>query len=553
MRLKMIVSLTMACSALFAQGVKKEMPITKKYLNFPVEHAQERQRMTMKIPGADERSFVIRLSDGKPDYWVFSDVSAFLGKTIEIDYPQNVNGWELIYQSDEINGADSLYREANRPQFHFSTRRGWINDPNGLVYYDGEYHLFYQHNPYERNWENMHWGHAVSKDLIHWNELSDALYPDKQGTMFSGTAVVDYKNTSGFKTGKEDVIVAAYTADSPDNEVQCVAFSNDRGRTFTKFEGNPVIDTKAKWGTKNLRDPKLFWHEKSGKWVMVLFEKTGMSFFNSDNLKDWTFQSHISGFWECPELFELPVDGNPSVTKWVLYGAAGTYLLGSFDGKTFTPETDKLRYFSGKMYAAQTFNNIPEEDGRRIQIGWGQIDQRGMPFNGMMMFPTEFSLRTTREGVRLFSEPIAEIETLHQKSYKWENLTGAEANEKLKEVKGDIFQIKMKIKLLDRTSFGLNFKGNSILHYDMNWNTLNGEFYGGDQIDQLTFYYELLVDRTSVELFADHGKFSLIAQLQAAKNTNGFEFGDWANIQVEELEVYELKSIWESVQAKHPF
>ncbi|MGQ8335192.1 GH32 C-terminal domain-containing protein [Sunxiuqinia sp. A32] len=546
MKLKMTVLFTMAFCALFAQGVKREITISKKYLNFPVEHAQERQRMAMILPGTDDRSFVIRLSDGDPDYWVFSDVSAFIGKTIEIEYPKASEGLANIYQSDEINGADSLYKESKRPQFHFSPRRGWNNDPNGMVYNKGEYHLYYQHNPYERNWENMHWGHAVSKDMIHWEELPDALYPDSIGTMFSGTATVDFENTSGFKTGDEDVIVAAYTADSPGNEVQCIAYSNDRGRTFQKYSGNPVIDTKEKWGTKNLRDPKIFWHAESGKWVMVLFEKTGMSFFNSDNLKDWDFQSHTGGFWECPELFELPVDGDKENTRWVLYGASGTYILGSFDGKVFTPETDKLRYFRGKMYAGQTFNNIPKEDGRRIQIGWGQIEQPGMPFSRMMMFPNEFTLRTTKEGVRLFSEPIAEIEHLHEKSYKWENLTREEANEKLKNLEGDVFRIKMKVKLLDGTDFSLKYNGNSILHYDMNWNNLNGEFYGGDQIENLTFYYEILVDRTSVEIFADHGKFSLVAQLQEAKNKNGFEFDkNWATIKIEELEINELKSIWE--------
>ncbi|MFV0591729.1 MAG: 2,6-beta-D-fructofuranosidase [Draconibacterium sp.] len=545
MRIKITVLFVVAFSALLAQPVKKEFAVTKRYLNFPVEHAQERQRMNMKIPGTDDRSFVIRLSDGNPDYWVFCDVSAFIGKTIEIEYPGTVKGWNKIYQSDKISGADSLYQETKRPQFHFTTRRGWINDPNGLVFYAGEYHLFYQHNPYERDWENMHWGHAVSKDLLHWEELPDALYPDEMGTMFSGTATVDFENTSGFKTGKEEVIVAAYTTDSPDNEVQCIAYSNDRGRTFTKYEGNPVIDSKAKWGTKNLRDPKIFWHKASQKWVMVLFEKTGMSFYNSDNLKDWSFQSHILGFWECPEFFELPVDGNQANKKWVLYGASGTYMLGTFDGKKFTPETDKLMYFRGKMYAAQTFNNITEQDGRRIQIGWGQIDQKGMPFNSMMMFPTEFTLQTTREGVRLFSEPIAEIEQLHAKSFKWENLSKDEANEKLRDLKGDIFHVKMKVKLLDGTSLGLKYNGNSILHYDMNGNNLNDVFYGGNQLEDLTFYYEILIDRTSVEIFADHGKFSLIAQLREAKNTNGFEFEDWSNIKIEALEVHELKSIWD--------
>ncbi len=546
MKISATILLMMAFSLMYAQEVKKELTITKKYLNFPVENAQERERMNLKLPDMDDRSFVIRLSDDNPDYWVFVDVSSFIGKTIEIEYPKNVKGWDKIYQSDEINGTDSLYRETNRPQFHFSSRRGWINDPNGMLYYDGEYHLFYQHNPFERNWENMHWGHAVSKDMVHWNELPDALHPDEIGTMFSGTAVVDYKNTSGFKSGKENVIVVAYTADSRDNEVQCIAYSNDKGRTFEKYKGNPVINSKAKWGTKNLRDPKLFWHEASHKWVMVLFEKTGMSFYNSDNLKDWTFQSHILGFCECPEFFELPVDGNSKNTKWVLYGASGTYMLGSFDGKKFTPETNKLRYFSGNMYAAQTFNNIPEKDGRRIQIGWGNIDLKGMPFNSQMMFPTEFTLRATREGVRLFSEPIKEIDLLHNETYTWNNLSREEANEKLKDLSGDLFHIKMKIKLIDGTDLGMNYNGNTLFHYDMNHNRLNDQFYGGDHIDNMTFYYEILIDRTCVEIFADHGKFSIISPIEKAKSNQGLEFKNyWGQIDIEELTVSKLNSIWE--------
>ncbi|UII19769.1 DUF4980 domain-containing protein [Fulvivirga ligni] len=521
---------------------KKELKIKKKYINFPIQESVDRQLVNFYLDGNKLTYNNIRIANDKVDYWVFMDVSRYKGQKMAFEFPANVKGIEQIYQADTIAGASNMYQERLRPQAHFSSRRGWINDPNGLVYYDGEYHLFYQHNPYERNWVNMHWGHAISTDLVHWQELPDVLSPDSLGTMFSGTAVVDYKNTSGFKSGKEDVIVAAYTTDSRDNEVQCIAYSNDRGRTFQKYEGNPVIDTKEKWGTKNLRDPKIFRHEASGKWVMVLFEKTGMSFFNSNNLKDWTFQSHILGFWECPEFFELPVDGDQNQKKWVLYGASGTYILGSFDGKTFTPETDKLRYFRGSMYAAQTFNNIPEQDGRRIQIGWGQIQEPDMPFNSMMMFPTVFTLRTTREGVRLFSEPIAEIEKLHEKAYTWKNLTREEANEKLKEPTGDVFHIRMKVKLLDGIDFRLKYNGNTILHYDMNGNNLNGQFYGGDHIENLTFYYDIIVDRTSVEIFADHGKFSIISQLPEARNNNGFEFEN--AIEVQQLEVYELKSIW---------
>lgn len=534
-----------ACLSLFAQEATREIKITKKYLNIPVQSSQERQLMTIETGGEKVREFVIRLNKDRPDYWVFSDVSDFMGETLIITYPKKVKGIMEIYQSDHIAGADSLYKEKNRPQFHFTSKRGWNSDPNGLVYYDGEYHLFYQHNPYEIYWQNMHWGHAVSKDLIHWQELPYALYPDELGTMFSGSAAVDFNNTSGFQTGEEKPIIAAYTADGPEKQVQCIAYSNDRGRTFKKYEGNPVIDSKEKWNSRDTRDPKIFWHKDSKKWVMVLFEKDGHSFYNSDDLKSWTYQSHIGGFWECPELFQLPVDGNQYNKKWVICDAPGTYMIGEFDGQKFKSETEKLIYLSGKMYAAQTYNNIPEPGGRRIQTGWGQITHPGMPFNQMMTFPAELTLRSTRNGIRLCSEPIREIENLHIKSHYWSNLSKDEANAKLKSVKGDLFHIKMKVELLERVEFRFMMDGNSIANYNFNHNLLNGTFYGGDQIENMTISLELLIDRTSVEIFADNGRFTIIEPLPELNNRMGFEFEtDRSEIKIHNLEVHELKSIW---------
>ena len=236
----------MAVLSINAQEVS--IKITKKYLNLPISQSENRAKMEFSLDNKEKRSFVIRLASGKIDYWVFSDVSAYMGKTIKISYEGNPGGLSKIYQDDNIAQKDGLlYKEKNRPQFHFTTRRGWTNDPNGLIYYEeSEYHLFYQHNPYEREWENMHWGHAVSKDLVHWQELPTALFPDHLGTMFSGSAVIDYDNTSGFGKGKTPVMVAIYTAASPEKQVQCIAYSLDKGHTWTKYDKNPVIDSKAK-------------------------------------------------------------------------------------------------------------------------------------------------------------------------------------------------------------------------------------------------------------------------------------------------------------------
>ena len=548
-----IFILVMTISNLQAQQVERKFKVTKKYLNLPVQETQDRRAMAISAKGKDTRKFVIRLSEDRPDYWVFADLSDYKGQSITVTYPSKVKGFGQIYQSNEIAGSDSLYKEKSRPQFHFTSRRGWNNDPNGLVYYKGNYHLYYQHNPYESNWENMHWGHAVSKNLIHWKELGDVLYPDELGTMFSGSAVVDFNNSAGFQTGDEQTLIAAYTAhksvDDGARQTQCIAYSNDSGLTWTKYEGNPVIDSKDIWNSSNTRDPKIFWHDESNKWVMVLFEKDGHSFYNSDDLKNWTYLSHLRGFWECPELFELPVDGDQNNKKWVIYGASGTYFIGDFDGKEFTVESGKHTYCSGGLYAAQTYNNIPQSDGRRIQMAWGQIDHPGKPsFTQMMVFPTEFSLKTTRNGIRLFNQPIKEIELLHNKSFQLGEVSIADANTKLQKTKGDLFHIKMKVEILEGTSFQLHFRGNPILDYSMNHNLLNGSFYAGDD-SGLIKAFEVLIDRTSAEIYADEGGFTVVLALEAPKNDNGLEIYKHARykedpIKIHSLEVHELKSIW---------
>ncbi|MBC8619743.1 DUF4980 domain-containing protein [Parabacteroides faecis] len=521
------------------------LKITKKYLNLPVSHQKERAVMTLAVDGKPVRSFDIRLASGEPDYWVFCDVSSFKGKQIKISYRGDAAGMDKIYQADEIAGQDSLYKETNRPQIHYTQRRGWNNDPNGLIYYEGEYHLFYQHNPYERDWGNMHWGHAVSKDLIHWEELPIALFPDEHGTMFSGSAVIDYKNTAGFNKGNIPAMVAVYTADSPEKQVQCIAYSLDKGRTWTKYDGNPVVDSKAKWNSHDTRDPKVFWYEPTGKWVMVLNERDGHSIYNSDDLKHWTFESHITGFWECPELFELPVDGVTGNKKWVMYGASGTYMIGSFDGRTFVPESGKHYYSTGTIYAAQTFTNIPSGDGRRIQIGWGRISHPGMPFNGTMLLPTVLSLRTTKDGIRLFSEPIKELETLQIAKGQWKDLSAEKAGELLQLYNhtGSL-RIRTTLSLSHATNAGLSLYGQNLLDYDMNFNKVNGVFYSPEDMTSMEISVDIILDRTSVEVFVDGGAYSYSMERRAdPSNKDGFRF--WGNnIQVKNLEVYELQSIW---------
>ncbi|CEA15383.1 hypothetical protein ING2E5B_0616 [Fermentimonas caenicola] len=527
--------------SLSAEEIK--IKIDKQYLNLPVSHDQDRSKMTFKVDGEPDLSVVIRLAAGNADYWVFKDVSHLKGKTLTISYDGNSEGLNKMFQDDVIVGQDNLYKEKNRPQFHFTTRRGWINDPNGLIYYDGEYHLFYQHNPYERDWENMHWGHAVSKDLVHWEELPSALYPDHLGGMFSGSAVMDYDNTAGYNKGKTPAMIAIYTAAGADKQVQCIAYSLDKGRTFTKYEANPVIDSRHIWNSKDTRDPKVFWYTPGKHWVMVLNERDGHSIYTSSNLKDWKYESHVTGFWECPELFELPVDGNPNNTKWVMYGASGTYMLGSFDGKVFTPEKGKYQYTTGAIYAAQTFTNMP--DSRRIQVGWGRISHPEMPFNGMMLLPTELTLRTTKDGPRLFNLPVKETETLFTPVRDWQNLTSDKANDLLKEFYNtDCLRIKTTIKLSHATDAGFNLFGQRIVGYDMNSNTINGVFYSPEDMTSMELSADIYIDRTSIEVFIDDGAYSYSMERKPdTNNKEGFHF--WGNnIEVKDLQVFSVKSVW---------
>ncbi len=544
--MKHLLALMLCSAATYAAAADISIKITKRYLNLPVSQKEKRSVMTYIINGKEEQRFVIRLS-ANPEYWVFSDMSAYKGKTLKISFEGDATALSKIYQDDQINGQDSLYKEKKRPQYHFSTRRGWINDPNGMVFYEGEYHLYYQHNPFEREWENMSWGHAVSKDLVHWEELPVALHPDKIGTMFSGSAVIDYDNTSGFGKPGKPAMVVFYTADNPDRQVQCVAYSLDKGRTFTKYNGGkPVIDSKEKWNSKDTRDPRVFWHKPSKHWVMVLNERDGHSIYTSANLKDWTFESHITGFWECPDLFELPVDGDQNNRKWVMYGASNTYMIGSFDGKVFKPEGGKYYFSSGSIYAAQTFNNIPESDGRRIQIGWGRVPQAGMPFNNMMLLPTELTLRKTKDGLRLYSLPVKEVEQLCTPVKKWSGLSSAEANDKMKEFyDADKLRIKTTIKLSHATEAGFNLFAQRMVGYDMNFNMLNGMFYSPQDPTSMELTADIYIDRSSIEVFIDGGAYSYSMERKPDRNNReGFHF--WGNnIEVKNLEVFTVKSIWE--------
>ncbi len=394
-------------------GPARELVAAKRYLHFPVQSGARKRQVTVAVDGQTQRAFEIELADGTPQWWAPLEIGAWKGQTLRVTVdrlPADSQALAQLDQSDGLKAADELYREPLRGQFHFSARRGWLNDPNGLVFAGGKYHLFFQHNPYGCQWGNMHWGHAVSADLVHWQEWDEALYPDALGPMFSGSAVVDRNNTSGFGTGQEPPLVLIYTA-AGNPTVQCLAYSNDGGRTFTKYSGNPVLEQI----TPGNRDPKVLWHEPTHSWVMSLYvERAGkhtIQFFSSPNLKQWTPQGTAEPFFECPDLFVLPLDGDRQKEHWVLTAASSEYQLGSFDGHHFKPESPKLPGHRGAgFYAAQTYSSLGPQDDRQIQIGWLQAQAPAMPFNQCMSVPLELRLRSTAAGPRLSWQPVKELE-----------------------------------------------------------------------------------------------------------------------------------------------
>jgi fructan beta-fructosidase len=454
------------------------------------------------------------------------------------------------------------YTELYRPQFHFTPERNWQSDPNGLVFYRGEYHLFYQHNPYGKEWGFMHWGHAVSPDLLHWEHLPVALYPDNNSTdtvfctAFSGSAIVDENNVLGKQTSEEKTLVAFYTSYHCG---QRLAYSTDRGRTWNKYEANPVIPYDS---LDDARDPKVFWYAPLNQWIMILWRKPngldrqqGFSIYHSENLVSWVYKSHIPGFFECPDLVELNVNNRPDDTRWVLFDGDGSYLIGLFTGEMFIPETGKMQSdYGNHYYATQTWNHIPEEDGRTIQMAWmkgGKFPD--MPFQGQMTFPVELSLHKTGQTIRLVRTPIREIETLHGKNDHWENrniIPGIKDNI-LKRCKGDCFHIMGTFDLKTANSFGFMLRhGKKTPGIEVNYNVQRGVLTCLGKTAPLLpvngkIQLEILLDRTSLEIYANNGQVVMTSCIAPPKNNTNMElFTRGGELFVDQLNVYEVNTVW---------
>ena len=542
-------------AAQWVTNPKIDLTISQRYLLIPIKNGAAKRKLTTLVNGVVEVVNDVELANDEPDWWAHVDVGAWKGRQITLradKLAEDSKALTQIKQSNELPGADKIHKEPLRGQFHFSSRRGWLNDPNGLVYFNGEYHLFYQHNPYGREWGNMHWGHAVSPDMVRWEELGDKLAPDSFGPMFSGSAVVDWDNTSGLGKAGKPPLVLIYTA-AGDPTVQCIASSID-GRTFTKYAGNPVVKQIAGGN----RDPKVFWHEPTKKWVMVLYVelngKHTIHFFNSPNLREWKLASvteNTTGknnyLFECPDFFELPVDGDAGQKKWVLMAANSEYATGTFDGVKFTPEQSKLPGQRGQgFYAAQTFSDIPSRDGRRIQIGWFQTPAPGMPFNQSMTVPLELKLLKTADGPRLSWSPIVELEALRVRSTRSASPLGDPDGVLARATKDvDLLELRAEFQPGEKSETIFRFRGATIA-FDSGARELIVNNHRAPVVQKegkirLTAYF----DRNGLEVFANDGLTYFPIPFTPKADALGLVVQTKGGpVKFSKLEVHELKSSW---------
>jgi sucrose-6-phosphate hydrolase SacC (GH32 family) len=392
----------------------------------------------------------------------------------------------------------------------------------------------------------MHWGHAVGPDLIHWREVGEALYPDPLGPMFSGSAVVDWNNTSDFGRDGKPPLVLFYTA-AGNPTVQCLAYSNDGGQTFTKYEQNPVVDQF----TPGNRDPKIIWHEPNRRWVMTLYvesadKKHVIYFLTSPDLKQWTVASQTEGFFECPDLFELPLDGDKSRKKWVLTAASSEYQVGNFDGERFTPETPKLPGHRGRgFYAAQTFSDIPASDGRRIQIGWLQAPSPGMPFNQCLSVPLKLDLVTTPDGPRLTWSPVKELERLRAEKQIFPESVLPSSHRLTAPVSSELLEIVAVIEPEKATEVVFDLRGIPVVYDAVKQElSVNGHRASAPLRDG-RLDLRILVDRTVLEVFANGGlTYMPVPAIAAADNRAFVVSAGRGEVRLRKLEVHSLRSIW---------
>lgn len=449
-------------------------------------------------------------------------------------------------ETELLTPQPDLYREKYRPQFHFTARQwtvhtlepkrqeeGWLNDPNGLIYLDGEYHFFAQ------RWAKC-WIHAVSTDLIHWTELQPAFWDDERfGTgVQSGGAVYDRENVSGLSDDKNNPPLIAFWSGF-DNLSQCLSFSLDKGRTWTKYAQNPIF-------VRPERDPKVFWYEPTKKWIMVLSNNGKYDFFSSLNLLEWTkLPTSVPDCFECPDLFQLPIDNDLEQMKWVLVRGDGKYSVGDFDGTEFKPETETLPCdYGSHFYATMSWGEITESPGRRVQIAWMREGKYpGMPFNQQITFPCDLTLRNTDEGLRVFRNPVPEISKLHGEPHQWKDVVLNPGTSLPLDVPGDLFHIVAHLEIPEESTVTFYIRGRAV--------TLTNKIVFCDlspiSVQEQVTKVEILVDRTSIETFVNEGEVSLSSCFLPSDDLLTVECAGGSTT-LHSLEIFSLRSIWAEVQ-----
>ncbi len=430
------------------------------------------------------------------------------------------------------------YRQPLRPQFHYTPIQGHIGDATGLIYYRGEYHLFNMYDEWSRGrLAHKRWGHAVSTDLLHWQQLPailDTLVDNRPG---SGSGVVDWNNSSGLRAGPERTLIIFYT---DYQKGSCIAYSRDRGRTWVRYGGNPILA-----GAEDMRDPTVFWYPPASEWRMVRYEKKGFAFYRSSDLLHWVWLSRVDGYYECPDLFELPVVNSPGQSRWVLIDGNGTYVIGKFNGKEFIPETEELHVEYGKaMYATQTWKLTPE-GGPAYQMAWMRYPpDRRITWNGQMTFPAELTLRAFPEGLRLCRLPIDEVKNLRTSSRTWRDLTVPAGERPMPEAGGDLLEIRAELRSAGATDFGFVIHGQPI-RYSTATRTLRlGLESAPLAITGGVLRLSILVDRSSIEVYADQGQVTLSAVTLDNPGRDVNLVADGGGMHVVSLAVHQLESIW---------
>ena len=503
------LSFAFALAAAAAAGSSMTVKPTGRYMAVPVENGAPKIFMEVFDGGRRVAYDHVEWARGATNWTGSLDLRGLDGRALEFRFSgegaPKLSAADLRFADAPFPAPAGQYGEAWRPQLHFTPPLGWNNDPNGLSYRDGEWHMFYQHNPFGVRWGNMHWGHAVSKDLVRWSDIGDALAPDETGTMFSGSAVTDHANTSGFGKGAHVLVYTA--AGTP--RTQRIAWSLD-GRNYTKWpkaavEGRPDAN----------RDPKVCWYAPGKFWVLAVYgevekRRHGVSLFTSKDLKGWVLASHVPGdlfdegrfLYECPDFFEMPIEGEAG-TRWVLTAANRQYAIGSFDGKTFTPEATRLSQWRSvgglnPIYAAQTFDGVP--DGRRIQVAWCHFDalaggRTDAMFNQGMSFPAELKLVRTADGLRLARFPVKELQALR-----------AGAPTRLTDFDGELAEVEFACEPVADAVVTLDLRGVKIEYSAVRHTlALNGKAVAWDLDARGRLGLRVFVDRVGLEIFSLDG------------------------------------------------